>query len=259
MRTAAQIARELFGDSHPCACGGGHEICLKCNVCRAHEPDRLFSPSDGLASAIDATILKADAKEEDIRALCNMANHYRTASVCINSQFIELINKLLEDSVRSCTVINFPLGAGSVEAISGEAKAVILAGVDEVDMVQNLAALRSGQIETAYESILRVAEECQNQTVLLKVILETCFLDREQIIVSCLLAKKAGAHFVKTSTGFGSAGATEEHIALMREVVGPKLGVKASGGVRTKEQALAMIAAGANRIGASNAAAIVED
>ena len=126
-------------------------------------------------------------------------------------------------------------------------------------MVQNLAALRSGQIETAYESILRVAEECQNQTVLLKVILETCFLDREQIIVSCLLAKKAGAHFVKTSTGFGSAGATEEHIALMREVVGPKLGVKASGGVRTKEQALAMIAAGANRIGASNAAAIVED
>ena len=259
MKSIRQIAVELFGENHPCACGGGHEICLKCNFCRAQEPDRLYNENEPIASYIDATILKADAVDTDIRALCEIATKYKTASVCINSQYLALLHKVLNSIPASCTVINFPLGANSPHAIYNEAAAVITDGVDEVDMVQNLAALLSGNTKTDYESIERVAELCMHKGVLLKVIIETCFLSEEQIVISCLLAKKAGATFVKTSTGFGTAGAHLEHIKLMRKVVGPKLGVKASGGVRTKAQAMEMLKAGASRIGASNVLAIVED
>lgn len=259
MKSIRQIAVDLFGETHPCACGGGHEICLKCNVCRAHEPDRVYNGKDPIASIIDATILKADAVEAEIRALCELAIKYETASVCVNSQFLALLHKILNSHPLACTVINFPLGAGSPHAIYNEAAAVLTDGVDEVDMVQNLAALLSGNTKTAYESIERVAELCIHKSALLKVIIETCYLSDEQIVISCLLAKKAGATFVKTSTGFGPAGAKAEHISLMRKTVGPKLGVKASGGIRTKEQALEMIQAGANRIGASNVLAIIGD
>jgi deoxyribose-phosphate aldolase len=258
MKTIAQIAKELFGDSHPCACGGGHEICLKCAVCRAHEPDRIYNERDGLASTIDATVLKAQATDIEVKELCSVANKYQTASVCINSHFVELAGKLLAGNPVTCTVINFPLGASSSEAILAEACAVIKAGISELDMVQNLPALLDEDYNEAQESIALVAEQCIAQSVLLKVILETCYLDRKQIIISCLIAKKAGAHFVKTSTGFGTAGATAENIALMRETVGPKLGVKASGGVRTREQALLMIDSGASRIGASAVKEILE-
>ncbi|HRY84720.1 MAG TPA: deoxyribose-phosphate aldolase [Candidatus Cloacimonadota bacterium] len=252
-----QIAIELFGDTHPCLCGGGHEICLKCNHCRAQEPDRVYNGKDPIASLIDATILKADAVETEIRALCELAAKHETASVCVNSQFLALVHKVLNSHPLACTVINFPLGTNSPHAIYNEAAAVLNDGVDEIDMVQNLSALLSGNTKTAFESIERVAELCLHKTILLKVIIETCYLTNEQIVISCLLAKKAGATFVKTSTGFGPAGAKAEHIELMRKTVGPKLGVKASGGIRTKEQALEMIKAGANRIGASNVLAIV--
>jgi len=154
-------------------------------------------------------------------------------------------------------VINFPLGSGSAEAIKGEAQAVLNAGVDEVDMVQNLSALFSLDYKSSFDSIANVATSCHEQGALLKVIIETCYLSSDQIIISCLLAKKAGADFVKTSTGFGTGGATAENISLMRSVVGPKLGVKASGGIRTREQVILMISSGADRIGASNVMAIV--
>ncbi|MDY0151489.1 MAG: deoxyribose-phosphate aldolase [Candidatus Cloacimonas sp.] len=257
MSNIADIAIKLFGDNSPCRCGGGHKICLKCEVCRANEPDEIYNSEAGIAAIIDATILKANATVEDVQALCAVANEHRTASVCINSYFIPTIKALLAQGIKSCTVINFPLGASSATAIAGEAAAVLKAGVDEVDMVQNLSALLSGDLDAAFTSINGVAKLCNMESALLKVILETCCLNDEQIIISCLIAKKAGTKFVKTSTGFGSAGATAANIALMRKVVGPKLGVKASGGIRNREQGIEMISAGANRIGASSVTALL--
>lgn len=257
MNKIVTIATQLFGLSEPCKCGGAHEICLKCQVCRASEPDELYDSKQSLASIIDATILKATASEADVTALCETANQHRTASVCINSHFLPLIAKLLKNGVKRCTVINFPLGANSPAAITAEALAALDSGAEEVDMVQNLSAIFSDDLDAAYASVNETAKLCISRHALLKVILETCYLDEEQIIKSCLIAKKAGTKFVKTSTGFGTNGATEEAIALMRKVVGPKFGVKASGGIRNREQALAMVAAGANRIGASSVDALL--
>jgi len=257
MNSIEDIAREFFPSDEPARCGGAHIICLHCAKCRADEADELYDPAQGIASVIDATILKADATVDDIEKLCAMANEHKTASVCINSYFISQTRKLLQDAVKTCTVINFPLGAGSRKAVKKEAKAVIEAGINELDMVQNIAAVKSKDWDMALETIKAVAIQCLEEKVLLKVILETCFLDREEIIISCLFSKKAGAKFVKTSTGFGTAGAKAEDIALMREVVGPKFGVKASGGIRNPETAKLMLESGANRIGASSVSAII--
>lgn len=257
MSKISEIAIKLFGAGEPCQCGGGHEICLHCEVCRAFEPDAVYHPDLPLAPIIDATLLKATATEQDVITLCNLANKYHTASVCINSYFLPLIKAHLNPEVKCCTVINFPLGASSSAAITAEAKAALDEGAEEVDMVQNLSALLSGKLDVAYASINGPAKLCITRKALLKVILETCYLNEEQIIISCLIAKKAGTKFVKTSTGFGSGGVTEHDIALMRAVVGPKFGVKASGGIRSREQAQALVAAGANRIGASNVEALL--
>jgi deoxyribose-phosphate aldolase len=258
MKDIPQIAKDLFGDNHLAQCGGGHKICLNCYNCHLKSPERICDPDTNLASVIDATILKAEAKRKDVEELCKTANLYKTASVCVNSYFIPLVKELLEQPVKICTVINFPLGASSPEAILNEAIAVLEAKAEENDMGQNLSALLSGDYKNNLPSTQEVVNICNKHNALLKVILETCYLTEEQIIISALLAKKAGADFIKTSTGFGSQGATIENIALMREVVGPKIGVKAAGGIRTKEQALAMIKAGANRIGASNVVAILQ-
>jgi len=257
MHKISEIAIRLFGDNQPCRCGGAHGICLRCEVCRADKPDQLFESEQSIASIIDATVLKATATTDDVTELCRVANLHRTASVCINSHFIPLIKNLLQPEIKSCTVINFPLGAGSQNAITKEAEAVLDAGVNEVDMVQNLSALLNGDLDTAFSSVNSVARLCISHGALLKVIIETCYLNEEQLITSCLLAKKAGADFVKTSTGFGTAGATPENVTLMRLVVGPKLGVKASGGIKTREQALALVASGASRIGASSVTALL--
>ncbi len=257
MNQIETIARNLFGDNPPCRCGGGHQICLGCAVCRADLPDRTYDPNQGIAAVIDATVLKANATQEEVNALCDLANDYKCASVCVNSHFSHPLQLRLSAAVKSCTVINFPLGAGYKYAVVAEALAVINTGIEELDMVQNLSAVKSGVPLQSYELVRAVAELCRANGVLLKVILETCYLSEAEIIASCLHAKKAGAEFVKTSTGFGPAGATVENVKLMRETVGPKLGVKASGGIRTKEQALAMLAAGASRIGASSVTALV--
>lgn len=258
MNSIKEIAIRLFGEAEPCRCNGGHEICLHCNVCRAQAPDQLYDPAHGLAGIIDATILKANATQADIQDLCQTAVQYQTASVCVNSHFIPLAKSLMPSGPATCTVINFPLGAGYPEAVASEARSCADLGLQEIDMVQNLSAILSGDTDAAYETINLTWLACHKKGILLKVILENCYLTKEQIVVSCLLAKKAGADFVKSSTGFGTGGATVEDIALMRQVVGPKLGVKASGGVRDKAQAVAMVEAGANRIGASNAKAIVD-
>lgn len=258
MKEIKDNAIKLFGKSHKCKCGGGHEICLGCYVCRVGLPDQLWDPKEPIAEYIDATILKADAIDKDIKVLCDHAVKSKCKAVCINSHFLPYAKSIVKEKVALCTVINFPLGAGTNMAILAEAEAVLDEDIHELDMVQNLPALLSGYWQETYQSILEVKKCCDENGTLLKVIIETCFLNREQVIMSCLIAKKAGADFVKTSTGMGSGGATEENIQLMRVVVGPKLGVKASGGVRTREDALKMLKAGANRIGTSNAKAIIE-
>lgn len=257
MKSIKEIAMEHFPSDKKARCGGAHEICLFCAKCRADEEDEIYKPEAGIASVIDATVLKADASAADVEKLCEMANEFKTASVCINSYFIPLIKKLLDPDVKSCTVINFPLGAGLPEAVASEADAALNAGVDEVDMVQNLAAIKSGNWDDALKTIQGTAKLCLAKDALLKVILETCYLDKEELILSCLISKKAGAKYVKTSTGFGTAGAKAEDIALMREVVGPKFGVKASGGIRNPEAAKEMLDSGASRIGASSVSALL--
>lgn len=258
MKEIRDIAVKLFGTNHKCRCGGGHEICLDCHVCRADAPDQLWDENCSIADYIDSTILKADALEDDIKSLCAYAVKSKCKAICINSHFLSYAKSRLKDKVASCTVINFPLGSGTNLAVLAEAEAVLDEDIHELDMVQNLPALRSGYWQETYQGILEVKKACEENGSLLKVIIEICYLSREQIIISCLIAKKAGADFVKTSTGFGTGGATVENIKLMRAIVGPKLGVKASGGVRTREDALAMLKAGANRIGTSNTKAIIE-
>lgn len=209
-----------------------------------------------IAAMIDHTLLKSNATETEVAKLCEEAKKYRFASVCINPSWVGLSANLLRGStVKVCTVVGFPLGATSTTAKAVEARDAIAAGADEVDMVMNVGAMKSGNTAAVFDDIRALREATRGR--ILKVILETAFLTREEKIKACELAKAAGADFVKTSTGFGPGGATVEDIQLMRQTVGPLLGVKASGGVRTREDALKMVQAGATRIGASASVAIV--
>lgn len=210
-----------------------------------------------LARMIDHTLLKPDATRDEIEKLCQEALTYQFASVCVNPHWVPLAAQLLKGSpVKVCTVIGFPLGATSTAAKAFEAADAIAHGAQEVDMVLNIGALKSGDLDTVQQDIAAVVEAARGKA-LVKVILETGLLTRDEKITACRLAKAAGADFVKTSTGFGHGGATVEDVALMRETVGPEMGVKASGGVRDAATARAMIQAGANRIGASAGVSIV--
>ncbi|MCK8817834.1 deoxyribose-phosphate aldolase [Natroniella sulfidigena] len=210
-----------------------------------------------IASIIDHTILSAEATKEEVITKCQEAKEHNFASVCINPAFVSLISKELEGSpVKVCTVIGFPLGANTAETKAFETNKAIKEGADEIDMVINIGALKSGDWEVVQEDIKAVVEAAQDKA-LVKVIIETCYLTEEEKKKACQVAKEAGADFVKTSTGFGTGGATVEDIRLMREVVGEELGVKASGGVRSLEDAQNMIEAGATRIGASSGVKIV--
>jgi deoxyribose-phosphate aldolase len=211
-----------------------------------------------LAAIIDHTLLKPDATCSEIEKLCDEARQYRFASVCINPSYVLLSAKLLSGTpVKVCTVIGFPLGATSTAAKVFEAEQAIRDGALEVDMVLNVGYLKSGDLKFVEEDIRAVATASHHAHAILKVILETCLLTDEEKKTACMLAKNAGADFVKTSTGFSKGGATVEDIALMRKAVGAAMGVKASGGVRTQEQARAFVAAGATRIGASASIKIV--
>lgn len=205
-----------------------------------------------LASYIDHTLLKQDATTEQIIQLCNEAKQYHFASVCVNPTHVNLCAELLRNTgVKVCTVVGFPLGATTTETKVFETYEAIQNGADEIDMVINIGALKSGDYTLVARDINEIAFACQEGDALLKVIIETCLLTDEEKVIASLLAKEAGADYVKTSTGFSTAGATVEDVALMRKVVGPELGVKAAGGVRSKEDALKMIEAGATRLGAS--------
>ena len=213
-----------------------------------------------LASYIDSTILKADATKDQIIALCQEAKQYHFASVCVNSCWVRLCSELLEGSgVNVCTVVGFPLGAMASEAKAYEATLACENGASEIDMVINVGALKSKDYKAVASDINCVCRAAHEGGAILKVIIETCLLTREEKIIVCLLAQSVGADFVKTSTGFSTAGATEEDVKLMSDAVDGSLGVKAAGGIRSKETAEKMIQAGATRIGTSSGAKICGD
>jgi len=209
-----------------------------------------------MAAMIDHTLLKPDATREQLMKICEEAKQYSFATVCVNSANIPLVaRQLLGSAVKPIAVVGFPLGAATSQAKAFEAREAIHAGAEEIDMVINIGALKSKDYRTVFEDIKTVVEASKPHKV--KVILETAQLNDEEKVISCALAKTAGAAFVKTSTGFGGGGATVEDIVLMRRIVGSDMEVKASGGIRTREDAQKMIQAGADRIGASASVAIV--
>lgn len=217
-------------------------------------------PQDvSLARMIDHTLLKPDATSDKIAQLCFEARKYHFASVCVNPTHVKLCADLLRGSdVKVCTVIGFPLGATSAEVKAFETRNALDNGATEIDMVLNIGALKAGENELVARDIRGVVETGHAAGALVKVIIETALLSDEEKVVACLLAKEAGADYVKTSTGFSGGGATVHDIALMRRTVGPSLGVKASGGIHTHEEAEALVAAGATRIGASAGVKIIQ-
>jgi len=218
-------------------------------------------PTDGsMAHMIDHTLLKPDATQDEIAQLCYEARKYGFASVCVNPGNAALCAQLLKGSgVPVCVVVGFPLGATSTETKVFEAQQAIREGATEVDMVINVGALKSRDYELVERDIASVARACHAGNAILKVIIEAALLTDEEKVVASQLTKVAGADFVKTSTGFGPGGATLEDVALMRRVVGPTIGVKAAGGIRSYEDAQQMIAAGASRIGASASVRIMQE
>jgi len=214
-------------------------------------------PSD-LAKLIDHTLLKPEATVEQINALCDEAAANRLWSVCVNSSWVEhCARRLGGKGVKVCSVVGFPLGAMDSRTKGLEARAAVANGAAEIDMVMNVGAMKAGDLKTVREDMLAVRRACRSGIVL-KVILETCLLTDEEKVIACQIAKDVGADFVKTSTGFNKGGATAADIALMRRTVGPKMGVKASGGVKSYEDAVAMIRAGATRLGTSSGVLIVK-
>jgi deoxyribose-phosphate aldolase len=237
---------------------------------RAHEavtaalgadPDGVDIPSvlrtsESLAGRIDHTLLKADATLSAVEKLCDEANEHGFASVCVNTRWVPTAaERLTGSSVMVCTVVGFPLGAMTRLAKAEEARITVAEGADEVDMVLDIGGLLSGDLAAVYDDILGVVGAARPAPV--KVILETSMLNDDHKAIACLIALRSGAAYVKTSTGFGGGGANVHDIALMRSMVGDALGVKASGAVRTRQDAKAMLTAGADRIGASSSVAIV--
>jgi deoxyribose-phosphate aldolase len=211
-----------------------------------------------LAQLIDHTNLKPEATEDDIRRLCDEAKQHLFAAVCLNPIYVSLAATLLVDSpVRVAAVVGFPLGANETDTKAYETKQAVYAGADEIDMVLPIGALKSGKHDVVLKDIRAVVQAAQGAVV--KVIIEACLLTDAQKVRACQIAQEAGAQFVKTSTGFSTHGAREEDVRLMRQTVGDALGVKAAGGIRTYEQAVAMARAGANRLGTSGSVKIIEE
>lgn len=249
-------------------------VCVLCGKCVERVPGAVerikgagasrISSSLGIASVgkevaplIDHTLLKPDASQAEIEKLCSEAREFAFASVCVNPCWVKLAASLLQGTqVKVCSVVGFPLGAAKKEVKAYETRRAILDGAREIDMVMNVGAMKSQNHKMVEEDMREVKETC-GKAVVTKVILETALLNEAEKIKACEIAKKAGMDFVKTSTGFGPGGATAEDVRLMRSVVGEKMGVKASGGIRDAETAARMIEAGATRIGASASVKIV--
>jgi len=210
-----------------------------------------------VAKIIDHTLLRPDATPEEVVRLCREARDYDFAAVCVNPCYVSLCKGLLKGSpVKVCTVVGFPLGACLPKTKAFEAEEAVQEGAQEIDMVLNIGMLKTGDYDYVVGDIKGVVEAV-GDGIIVKVILETCLLSDEEKVKACLLAQEAGAHFVKTSTGFGRSGATAEDVALMRNTVGERMGVKAAGGIRDFQTALKMVKAGADRIGTSSGVRIV--
>lgn len=262
------IAKQPAGDFCTSECAEG--ICVDTCFNRVGEvvsagASRITSqlgniPQDpDLAGMIDHTLLKPDATADQIAQLCYEARKFKFASVCVNPTHVALCAELLKGTaVKVCTVIGFPLGASSPDVKAFEAQTAIKDGATEIDMVLNIGALKAGDLTLAARDIHEVVRVGHQSGAIVKVIIETALLTNEEKVTACLIAKEAGADFVKTSTGFSGGGATVEDIQLMRKVVGPGMGVKASGGVRDFADAQNMVKAGATRIGASAGVKIVQ-
>lgn len=215
-----------------------------------------LSPAE-LARYIDHTLLKPGSVKAQFEQLCNEAIQYKFYSVCVNSGWVEFVAKKLRGSgVKICSVIGFPLGEMETRSKAFEARNAIEYGANELDMVINIGALKSRNLKLVEEDIRAIKRACRSNTIL-KVIIETSLLTDEEKILACEIAKKADADFVKTSTGFSTSGATVADIALMRRIVGPNMGVKASGGITDYNKAVALIRAGANRLGCGSSVAVV--
>jgi deoxyribose-phosphate aldolase len=254
-------------------CDATAETCNGCGFCATRKEstvDRLIQlgaariaagpggvkPKESIAQAIDHTLLKADASYDDLKKICDEARKWQFATVCVNASNIPLVAKMLNGSgVKPIAVVGFPLGAMTPSAKAFEAREAVRNGAREIDMVINIGALKSKDYALVADDICKVVQASKPYPV--KVILETAQIDYDEKVIVCALSKAGGAAFVKTSTGFGGGGATVEDIELMRRIVGPDVGVKASGGVRSADDVKAMMAAGANRVGASASVAIV--
>ncbi len=261
---------QLAGDRCESGVGPNCDTCRGCHVKRPNDVRNIVdlgaariaagighdSPPSDIAPLIDHTLLKADATKEELKKLCEEAKKYGFATVCVNPTNVRYCAGLLEgSSTKPIAVVGFPLGASVPQAKAFEARQAVRDGAQEIDMVINITALKAKDYATVLDDICAVVAASAPKPV--KVILETAMLDTEQKIIASALSKVAGAAFVKTSTGFGPGGATAEDVALMRRIVGPEIGVKASGGVRTTDDAVEMIQAGANRLGASASVGIV--
>jgi deoxyribose-phosphate aldolase len=240
-------------------CARNTKEIIAAGAARVSASEKLTKIDPAIASLIDHTILKPEATRADVLKVCREARQYSFASVCINPYWVPLVRAELAGSpVKVCTVVGFPLGATSTESKAAETAIAVRDGAQEVDMVINVGALRSGEHDVVKADIQAVVRAAHPRGAIVKVILETALLDDNQKTIACQLAKVAGADFVKTSTGFGPSGATAHDIALMRRTVGPEMGVKAAGGIRTLQDLETMTAAGATRIGASASVKIVE-
>jgi len=267
---AEQDERTAHPEAFQCKFECADQLCVKMCMDKAGNvvsagAERLTStlgviPSDlSIASMIDHTLLKPDATQQEIAQLCFEARKHGFASVCVNPTWVPLCAQLLQaSSVKVCTVIGFPLGATSSETKAFETETAIRQGATEIDMVINIGALKARDLETVAKDIRGVVNSAHSHGIIVKVIIETALLTDEEKTIASLLSKEAGADFVKTSTGFAGGGATAHDVALMRKAVGPEMGVKASGGVRTFEDAENMIKAGATRIGASAGVKIIQ-
>lgn len=240
-------------------CARNAKEIIAAGAARVSASEKLTNIDPTIAALIDHTILKADATRADVIKVCREARQYSFASVCVNAYWVPVLKAELAGSpVKVCTVVGFPLGATSTEAKVAETTAAVRAGAQEIDMVINIGALKSGDTDAVRADIAAVVQSAHAGGAIVKVIIETALLDDTQKRVASQLAKAAGAEFVKTSTGFSTSGATAHDVALMRAAVGPQMGVKASGGIRTLDDLRTMAAAGATRIGASASVKIVE-
>ncbi|GHS92636.1 deoxyribose-phosphate aldolase [Synergistales bacterium] len=232
------------------------EVCANLGMGADTAPASGINSAD-LAKYIDHTLLKPEASLNEVKKICDEAKKYNFASVCVNTNYIKFVADSLEGSgVTPCCVVGFPLGAMIPEAKAGEALIAVNNGAKEVDMVINIGAVKSGDWKQVHKDIEGVVNATRGRAIV-KVIIETCLLTDEEKVKACAISKLAGAHFVKTSTGFSKGGATVEDVKLMRKTIGPEMGLKASGGVRTYEDAVSMIEAGATRLGTSSGVKLV--